>query len=63
MDKITALKVTFKVDSELGGHVTAPYYTTDGRQYSGDNTKIALPLDNAFRVEIATRYDQYEVEE
>ena len=61
LDKITALKVTFKVDSELGGHVTAPYYTTDGRQYSGDNTKIALPLDNAFRVEIATRYDQYEV--
>ena len=61
LDKITALKVTFKVDSELGGHVTAPYYTTDDRQYSGDNTKIALPLDNAFRVEIATRYDQYEV--
>lgn len=45
LDKITALKVTFKVDSELGGHVTAPYYTTDDRQYSGDNTKIALPLD------------------
>ena len=35
LDKISALKVTFKVDREFEGHVTAPYYTTDDRQYSG----------------------------
>ena len=58
LDKIAALKVTFKVNSNLG-RVSAPYYTIDGKKYA--NQGVALPLDNSFRVEIATRYDQYEI--
>ena len=58
LNKITALKVTFKVDPTMGT-VSAPYYTVDNQKWSGQTA--ALPLDNAFRVEIATRADQVEV--
>ena len=58
LDNIVGLKVTFLADSELG-HVQYPYYTVDNKKYNGQG--VALPLDNAFRIEIATRYDQYEV--
>lgn len=58
LDNIAGLKVTFLADSELG-HVQYPYYTVDNKKYNGQG--VALPLDNAFRIEIATRYDQYEV--
>ena len=58
LNKITALKVTFKVDPTMGT-VSAPYYTVDNQKWSSQ--PAALPLDNAFRVEIATRADQVEV--
>ena len=58
LDNIAGLKVTFLADSQLG-HVQYPYYTVDNQKYNGQG--VALPLDNAFRIEIATRYDQYEV--
>ena len=58
LNKITALKVTFKVDPTMGT-VSAPYYTVDNQKWRGQTA--ALPLDNAFRVEIATRADQVEV--
>ena len=58
LNKIVALKVTFKVNPGIGA-VSAPYYTVDNQKWSGQNA--ALPLDNAFRVEIATRADQVEV--
>ena len=58
LNKITALKVTFKVDPTMGT-VSAPYYTVDNQKWGGQTA--ALPLDNAFRVEIATRADQVEV--
>ena len=70
LNKIVALKVTFKVDPSIG-HVAAPYYTTNGGAWaSKDRVDItaaagdqeaALPLNNEFRVEIATRADQLEV--
>ena len=58
LNKITALKVTFKVNPTMGT-VSAPYYTVDNQKWGGQSA--ALPLDNAFRVEIATRADQVEV--
>ena len=70
LNDIAGLKVTFKVDPSIG-HVSAPYYTTkDGAWASKDRVGItadpddqeaALPLNNEFRVEIATRADQLEV--
>ena len=70
LNKIVALKVTFKVNPSIG-HVAAPYYTTNGKAWaSKDRVDItaaagdqeaALPLNNEFRVEIATRADQLEV--
>ena len=72
LNKIVALKVTFKVDPSIG-HVTAPYYTTKEGAWKEENEnrvditpssrdqEAALPLNNAFRVEIATRADQIEV--
>ncbi|MDN0051181.1 collagen-like protein [Bacteroides gallinaceum] len=58
LNKIVALKVTFKVNPGIGA-VSAPYYTVDNQKWAYQNA--ALPLDNAFRVEIATRADQVEV--
>ena len=58
LNKIVALKVTFKVNPRIGA-VSAPYYTVDNQKWAYQNA--ALPLDNAFRVEIATRADQVEV--
>ena len=58
LNKIVALKVTFKVNPGIGA-VSAPYYTVDNQKWARQNA--ALPLDNAFRVEIATRADQVEV--
>ena len=58
LDNIVGLKVAFMADSKLG-HVNAPYYTIDNQKFNGQ--AVALPLDNAFRIAIATRYDQYEV--
>ena len=58
LEKITALKVTFKVNPNMGT-VSAPYYTVNDQKWNGQTA--ALPLDNAFRVEIATRADQVEV--
>ena len=59
LNEIVALKVIFKVDPEIG-NVEAPYYTPDGAVWA-EGDKAALPLNNAFRVEIATRADQIEV--
>ena len=65
LEKIVALEVTFKADPETD-NVKVPYYTSDNRPWDEkriDNgeQKSALPLDNAFRVEITTRADQIEV--
>ena len=58
LEKIVALEVIFKANPEIGP-VSAPYYTEDGNKWNYQ--AAALPLDNAFRVEIATRADQIEV--
>ena len=58
LNKITGLKVTFLVDSELG-QVHAPYYTVDNQKYH--TQEAALPLDNAFRIEITTRAEEAEI--
>ena len=61
LDNIASLRVYFGVNSTMGT-VAAPYYTTDGKIYEDSKKeKAALPLENAFRIEVATRYDQYEV--
>lgn len=61
LDNIAGLRVYFGVNSNMGT-VSAPYYTTDGQIYADSRKdKAALPLENAFRIEVATRYDQYEV--
>ena len=59
LNDIVALKVIFKADPATG-NVKAPYYTQDGDVWA-EGDKAALPLNNAFRVEIATRADQIEV--
>ena len=65
LEKIVALEVTFKADPETG-NVQVPYYTSDNepwdeKRIDNGKQKSALPLDNAFRVEITTRADQIEV--
>ena len=65
LNEIVALKVIFKVDPNTE-NVKTPYYTSDGKVWDEEsikdnNQKAALPLNNAFRVEIATRADQIEV--
>ena len=61
LDNIASLRVYFGVNSKMG-HVTVPYYTTDGQIFNETRRNCAaLPLNNAFRIELATRYDQYEI--
>ena len=65
LNDIVALKVIFKANPETG-NVQAPYYTNNNSVWTESAINLgtqtaALPLENAFRVEIATRADQVEV--